>query len=40
MIQNSRLMKWAGHIARMAEVRDAYKILSEKPEGKKTTRKT
>jgi hypothetical protein len=29
-------MKWAGHIARMGEMRNAYKILVSVPEGKRT----
>jgi hypothetical protein len=32
---NSRRMRWAGHAARMAEKRYAYKILVGKPEGKR-----
>jgi hypothetical protein len=28
-------MKWGGHVARMGEKRNAYKILVEKPEGKR-----
>jgi hypothetical protein len=28
-------MRWAGHIARMAEKRNAYRILLGKPEGKR-----
>jgi len=31
----SRKMRWAGHIARMAEMRSAYKNLVRKPEWKK-----
>jgi hypothetical protein len=31
----SRRMRWAGHIARMGETRNAYRILVEKPEGKR-----
>jgi hypothetical protein len=30
---NSRRMRWAGHIARMWEKRNAYRILVRKPEG-------
>jgi hypothetical protein len=30
-----RRMKWAGHVARMGEKRNAYKILVGKPEGKR-----
>jgi hypothetical protein len=31
----SRRMRWAGHLARMGEKRNAYRILMGKPEGKK-----
>jgi hypothetical protein len=31
-----RMMKWAGHVARMGENRKAYRILVEKPEGKRS----
>jgi hypothetical protein len=31
----SRRMKWAGHVARMGDMRNAYKILVGKPEGKR-----
>jgi hypothetical protein len=30
----SRRMIWAGHVARMGEKRNAYRILLGKPEGK------
>jgi hypothetical protein len=30
-----RRMRWAGHVARMGEVRAAYKILVGKPEGRR-----
>jgi hypothetical protein len=30
----SRRMRWAGHVARMGETRNAYGILVGKPEGK------
>jgi hypothetical protein len=33
-IIKSRRMKWAGHVARMGEKRNAYRILVGKPEGK------
>jgi hypothetical protein len=28
-------MRWAGHVALMGEMRNAYKILVGKPEGKR-----
>jgi hypothetical protein len=31
----SRRMRWAGHIARMEEKRNAYRLLVGKPEGKR-----
>jgi hypothetical protein len=31
----SRRMGWAGHVARMREPRNAYRILVGKPEGKR-----
>jgi hypothetical protein len=31
----ARRMKWAGHVARMGEVRDAYSILVGRPEGRR-----
>jgi hypothetical protein len=31
----SRRMRWAGHITRMGEKRNAYRILVEKPEIKR-----
>jgi hypothetical protein len=31
----SRRMRWAGHIAQMRAERNAYRILVEKPEGKR-----
>jgi hypothetical protein len=31
----SRRMRWAGHVARMGEKRNAYRILKGKPEGKR-----
>jgi hypothetical protein len=30
-----RRMRWAGHVARMGEKRNAYRLLVGKPEGKK-----
>jgi hypothetical protein len=31
----SRRMRWAGHVVRMGETRNAYRILVRKPEGKR-----
>jgi hypothetical protein len=31
----SRRVRWAGHVARMEEKRNAYKLLLGKPEGKR-----
>jgi hypothetical protein len=31
----SRRMRWAGHVARMGEGRNVYRILVGKPEGKR-----
>jgi hypothetical protein len=31
----SRRMRWAGHVARRGEKRDAYRLLMGKPEGKR-----
>jgi hypothetical protein len=31
----SRRVRWAGHVARMDEKRNAYRILVGKPEGKR-----
>ena len=31
----SRRIRWAGHVARMGEGRDVYRVLVWKPEGKK-----
>jgi hypothetical protein len=30
----SRIMRWAGHVARMGERRGAYRVLVGKPEGR------
>jgi hypothetical protein len=32
-IMKSRRMRWAGHVARMGEKRNAYRLLVGKPEG-------
>jgi hypothetical protein len=34
-IITSRRKRWAGHVARMGEKRNAYRILAPKPEGKR-----
>jgi hypothetical protein len=34
-IIKSRRMRWAGHVERMGEKRNAYKLLVGKPEGKR-----
>jgi hypothetical protein len=31
----SRRMRWTGHVARMGELRNAYRILLGRPEGKR-----
>jgi hypothetical protein len=35
IIIKSRRMMWAGHVARMGEKRNAYRLLVGKPEGKR-----
>jgi hypothetical protein len=35
----SRRMRWVGHAARMGAKRNAYRILVEKPEGKRPLRR-
>jgi hypothetical protein len=39
-IIKSRRMRWAGHVARVGEERNAYRLLVGNQEGKETTRKT
>jgi hypothetical protein len=34
-IIKSRMMRWAGHVARMGAKRNAYRLLVGKPEGKR-----
>jgi hypothetical protein len=34
-MMKSRRMRWAGHVSRMGELRNAYRILVGKPEGKR-----
>jgi hypothetical protein len=38
-IIKSKRMRWAGHVARMGEKRDVYRLLVGKPEGKRPRRK-
>jgi hypothetical protein len=33
-IMKARRMRWAGHVARMGEKRNAYRLLAGKPEGR------
>jgi hypothetical protein len=35
----ARRMRWAGHVARMGEVRSAYNILVGRPEGRRPLRR-
>jgi hypothetical protein len=35
----SRRMRWAGHVARMGEVRGVYRVLVGRPEGKRPLRR-
>jgi hypothetical protein len=35
----SRRLRWAGHVARMWEKRNVYRLLIGKPEGKRTLRR-
>jgi hypothetical protein len=34
-LPKSRRMRWAGHVARMGEKRNMYRLLVGKPEGKR-----
>jgi transcription termination factor 2 len=36
----SRRMRWAGHVARMGEKRNPYRVLTGKPEGKRPLGRT
>jgi hypothetical protein len=38
-IVKSRRMRWAGHVTRIGEKRNVYRLLVGKPEGKRPTRK-
>jgi hypothetical protein len=38
-IMKSKRMRWVGHVARMEETRDAYRLLVGKPEGKRPLRR-
>ena len=35
-VVKSRRMRWAGHVARMVEEREVYRVLVGKPEGKRS----
>jgi hypothetical protein len=35
IIKSRRMMRWAGHVARKGEMRNAYRLLVGKPEGKR-----
>jgi hypothetical protein len=35
----SRRLRWAGHVARMGEGRDVYRVLVGRPEGKRPRRR-
>ena len=35
----SRRLRWAGHVARMEQTRNAYRVLMGKPEGKRPLRR-
>jgi hypothetical protein len=39
-IIKTRRMRWVGHVARMGEKRNAYRLLVGKLEGDRTSRKT
>jgi hypothetical protein len=39
-MNKSRRMGWAGHVARLGEKRNAYRILVGKPEGKRPLGRT
>jgi hypothetical protein len=34
LLMQPRRIRWAGHVARIGEIRSAYNVLVEKPEGK------
>ena len=36
---NSRRLSWAGHVARMEQFRNAYRVLVGRPEGKRLLRR-
>jgi hypothetical protein len=38
-VVKSRRVRWVGHIARMGEMRNAYKIMVGRPEGKRPIEK-
>jgi hypothetical protein len=38
-IMKSRRMRWAGHVARIREKRNSYRLLLGKPEGRRPLRR-
>jgi hypothetical protein len=40
LMMKARRTRWAGHVARMGEKRNAHRLLVGKPEGRRATRKT
>ena len=34
-VVKSRRMRWAGHVARMGQAKEVYRVLMGKPEGKR-----
>jgi hypothetical protein len=39
LYQAIKLRSWAGHVAHMVDMKNAYKILVRKPEGKRPLRR-
>jgi hypothetical protein len=40
LVIKSRRMRWAGHVARVSEKRNAYIVLIKKPEGQRPLGRT
>jgi len=38
-VTKKRILRWAGHVARIGERKGAYWVLEEKPEGKRPLRR-